>query len=183
MNYNFRNTISNKNISMLKELKRTLVRCIWLDEFADFKLVLCAMIETNKKKYYIFNDEHIESDNDDYPCLSLTSTSTHKMIYNLNINEYVTDIDIIRDNISWEYGNNKWSLICDIAIIIYTSSFKITILIIDSLAGFIEVFVESNSIFLLGDKKDLDNDLNDFWAFKSDPDYIVHFNRTIVKLF
>lgn len=183
MNYNFRNTISIENASILKEIKDSYVRCIWLDHSPDFSLVLCAMIETNKGKYYFFNDEHIESDGDDYPCLSLKNTSTSEMIYSLNINEYVTDIDIIRDNISCEYGNNKWNLICDIAIIIYTSSFKITILIIDSLAGFIEVFVERNSIFMLGDKKHLENDLNDFWGFKSDPDNIVYFNRTIVKLF
>lgn len=148
-----------KTVSVLPADRRTFSERAW-----------CLSIEltTSHEKLVIMSDVLDERDHDEYFQLRasdrLTRWSNCELEpVHLNFSAAVTDIEIYRDTVSWSNENAHWEVEADVAILLRFKDAQILFKAIDSLAGFIAIYSDPDSI-----RRELEDIQSTWLAFKAD---------------
>lgn len=180
MVFNLSNIVSKFNGENLiwKEFKSSTIINVCFENNIMLKIIFL----TDNGIYSIFNKVEYNKDKDDYSRICIEKINMfhcdNKTKYFLD--EKILKVFLIRDKISWNFNNDKWIVVSDIGVKIYTKSFEIVILTIDDMSTRVELYFKKNNNYLIGDKINFNQNLLEHWAFKTDtPTYLKRYNLDI----
>ncbi|WP_243386165.1 hypothetical protein [Bacillus kexueae] len=100
MRYQFVDTLKEEELTLLRGLKGKVLTKILFEEVGDFALNL--NLETSGGSVVIKNLQKLNSDGDEYPCLTVgKSLSSIKGLHEELIEKVIHSVTVIRNTVSW----------------------------------------------------------------------------------
>jgi hypothetical protein len=162
MHHTIKNHLSPEQFEMLKGLKGTVLKKVFIDDVGEF--ALSVLIDSSDRQLLIKNVPTIQSDRDEYPKLEIEQAAREVHNYKeVIIEKVIRNIIIIRDEAVWQNNNDKWIVNSDIGIKIILEDEKLLLVAHDSLAGFIKIINIKKENFFNESKL-----LEEYWSMKTD---------------
>lgn len=156
MNYHTETKICPSELGFLRsmigeEVEKVTIRGGDDGPFSEGLWCLGVDLTTNVKRVKIVNDVVCGDDGDEYFQLRANDeewgkwTSTWESL-DLDLSGPITGVTVWRDRVSWSNEEHHWEAEADVAILLHFKDGQILFKAIDSLAGFIAVYMDQEAI-------------------------------------